>query len=214
MQEEIVKKEHVLKKPLAQSLVSLFLIFGTLIGFLAWQYEKGIVSIENSYLSAPVVNFSPTVSGTLNALYVKEGDRIEANTEVAIVGSQIITTKEAGVVTYAPNVLGAYFSSGQTVVSLVKNQEMKVIGSVEETKGLIDILPGQKVTFTVDAFPSKEYQGIVEKVSNTSEDTGVAFSISDKRPIKKFNVTVRFNNSLYPELKNGMSAKMTIDIRK
>lgn len=214
MQTETIKKESLLKKPLTQSVIALLVIFGSLVSFLLWQTQRGIVTIEDSYISAPIVNLSPITAGTLNALYVSEGDHVEANTAVALIGSQIITTKDSGIVTYSPNVTGAYFSSGQTVVSIVKNQEMKVVGSVEETKGLSDISIGQPVTFTVDAFPDKKYMGIVEKISDTSNDTGVAFSISDKRPIKKFNITVRFNISSYPELKNGMSAKMVIDIRK
>src|SRR5574343_234969 len=130
MQEEKTKKEHSIKNPLTQSIISLIVIFGTLVLFLFWQYEKGIVRIDDSYLSAPIVNLSPTVNGILNALYVSEGDYVEANTEIAVVGSQIIISKESGIVTYAPNVLGAYFSANQTVVSIVKNKEMKVIGSV------------------------------------------------------------------------------------
>jgi len=41
----------------------------------------------------------------------------------------------------------------------------------------------------------------------------VIFSISDKRPVKKFDVKLRFNVEAYPELKSGMSAKMTVYIK-
>ena len=54
---------------------------------------------------------------------------------------------------------------------------------------------------------------IVKEVSATAIDTGVLFSISDKRPTKKFSVTTNFGAARYPELKNGMSAKMSINIR-
>jgi multidrug efflux pump subunit AcrA (membrane-fusion protein) len=148
--------------------------------------------------------------GVLNALYVKEGDIIAANSPVALVGSQIISTQAGGIVGSAPNVLGSYFSPGQTVVSIINVQEMKVVGQIEETKGLDKINAGQRATFSVDAFPGHTYEGVVDEVSAVSDSTGVVFNISDQRPIEKFDVKVRFNVSDYPELKSGMSAKITV----
>ena len=209
MNEEI-KKESLFKKNWVQSLIAVVVIFGCLALFLFWQAERNTVFIENSDLEAPVVNLSPTSPGVLNVLYVKEGDRLFANSQVALIGSQIIWTKNSGIVSYAPAVLGAYFSPGQIVASIINDQEMKVVGQVEETKGLADIKVGQRASFTVDAFPGKKYEGIVSEISPTSNETGVAFSISDKRPVKKFDIKVKFNVSNYSELKNGMSAKITV----
>lgn len=207
---DITPKKSIFKKKWVHSLSSFVAIFGLLAVFLFWQTEKNTVFIENSVLDAPIVNLAPSSPGVLNALYVKEGDKVETNSQVALVGSQIISTKNSGIVSFAPMVLGAYFSSGQTVVSIVNDQEMKVVGEIEETKGLKNVAIGQRATFSVDAFPGKTYEGIVEEISPTSNDTGVVFSISDKRPIKKFDVKVGFNVANYPELKNGMSAKITV----
>jgi multidrug resistance efflux pump len=204
------KQQNIFSKPWVQSLASFVVIFGLLGAFLFWQTQKNTVFIENSDLEAPVINLSPTMPGVLNALYVKEGDRVPANTEVALVGSQIISTQDGGIVSSAPQVLGSYFSPGQTVVSVVNDSEMKVVGQIEETKGLKNIAAGQRATFTVDAFPGKTYEGVVDEVSAVSDDTGVVFDISDQRPVKKFDVKVRFNVADYPELKSGMSAKITV----
>ena len=192
------------------SLISFLVIFGALAGFLFWQVEKNTVFIENSYLDAPIINLAPSSGGVLNALYVKEGDRVGANSQVALVGSQIVYTEDGGIVSSAPYVLGSYFSPGQTVVSVVNDSEMKVVGQIEETKGLNKIQAGERATFSVDAFPGKTYEGVVDEVSAVSADTGVVFDISDTRPIKKFDVKVRFNVVEYPELKSGMSAKITV----
>ncbi len=113
----------------------------------------------------------------------------------------------------APVILGSYFSPGQSVASVVADQEMKVIGQIEETKGLSSIKAGQRATFSVDAFPGKTYEGVVDQVSAVSDDSGIVFSISDARPMKKFDVKVRFNVNMYPELKSGMSAKLTVYTR-
>ena len=172
--------------------------------------ERNTVFIENSDLEAPIISLSPTLPGVLNALYVKEGDRVPANTQVALVGSQIISTQNGGIVSSAPNVLGSYFSPGQTVVSIVNDAEMKVVGQIEETKGLDVLKTGQRATFSVDAFPGKTYEGVVDQISSVSDSSGIVFSISDKRPVKKFDIKVRFNVADYPELKSGMSAKITV----
>jgi len=203
-------KKHLFKRPWIHSLISFVVIFGVLAGFLFWQTKKNTVFIENSNLEAPIINLAPSSPGVLNALYVKEGDQVEANSQVALVGSQIISTKDGGIVSGAPVVLGSYFSPGQTVVSIVNVAEMKVVGQLEETKGLDSIKAGQRATFSVDAFPGKTYVGVVDSVSQTADNTGIVFSISDKRPTEIFDVKVRFNVADYGELKSGMSAKITV----
>ena len=205
----IEKKNH-LKTPWVQSAIAMAVIFGTLTLFLLWLSVRNTILIENSYLDAPIANISPTIPGMLNALYVKEGDTVTANSQIALVGSEILYTKNGGIISSAPEVLGSYYNPGQTVISVVDNSQMKVIGSVDETKGLKNIVPGERVTFTVDAYPGKTYNGIVDEVSPVSVDTGVVFSISDNRPVKKFDIKVRFDDSKYPELKSGMSAKITV----
>lgn len=205
-----MNKENIFKKDWVKSLISVAVIFSSLFVILFLLLEKDKVFVENSYLDAPIVNLSPTSPGVLNALYVKEGDYVLANTQIALVGSQIIYTKNNGIVSYAPSVVGSYFSPGQVIVSIINNSEMKVVGEIDETKGLDKIKKGQNVIFTIDTFGSKKYKGIVEEISPTSNENGVVFSISDKRAVKKFNIKVIFNINDYPELKNGMSAKMTI----
>ena len=213
-QEEIKEtapnKVNIFKKPWVISLISFIAIFGLLGLFLFWQVSKNTVFIENSNIEAPIINIAPATSGILNDLYVKEGDVVGANSQIALVGSQILSTKDGGVVSSAPSVLGSYFSPGQTVASIVNTSEMKVVGQLEETKGLNEIKVGQRATFSVDAFPGHTYVGIIDSVSQVADDTGVVFSISDKRPTEIFDVKVRFNVADYPELKSGMSAKITV----
>lgn len=201
------------KRPWVQSVLAAIIIFGALGGFMYWLTVRGTVSIENSYLDAPVANISVTAPGALNAIFVKEGDRVEPNTEVAVVGSETLYSKDEGIVASAPEVVGSYYSPGQTIISIVADKKMRVIGSIDENKGLDSLKVGQPAVFTVDAFGKKEYQGVVDEISTTSNDTGIAFSISDKRPTKKFNVYIRFDTSKYPELKSGMSAKVTVKVQ-
>ena len=210
MEEKNEKKESIFSKSVLQSIAGIVTIFLLLGGFLFWQANAGTVFIENSEINAPMINLSGNVAGTLNALYVKEGDVIAANTPVALVGTEIVASKQSGIIVNTSNNVGTFFAPGNTIVSMVHPEDMRVVGALEETKGLERIKPGQQATFTVDTFGSKTYVGVVESVSQTSDDTGITFSISDKRPVKKFDVKVRFNVADYPELKDGMSAKITV----
>lgn len=208
------KKEKIFLKSWVQSITSMIIIFGILIGFIYFEYSKNTVFIENSYLDAPLSNVNPITAGSLNAIYVKDGDQVTIDQNIALVGSEIIHAKENGIISSAPHVIGGYYNAGQTITTIVVKDKMRVIGSIEETKGLKKISSGQKVIFTVDAFPGRKYEGVINEISPLSSDNGIAFSISDKRPIKKFNVYVEYDHSQYPELRSGMSAKMTVYINR
>ena len=60
------------------------------------------------------------------------------------------------------------------------------------------------------AFGSKEYSGVVDEISPTSNVGDIVFNISNARQQQTFNIKIRFDVTQYPELKNGMSAKLWI----
>jgi hypothetical protein len=99
---------------------------------------------------------------------------------------------------------------GSPVVSMIDPSQLRIIGKIDEDKGLSRIKVGDPAIFTIDAFGSTEFTGIVDEVSPTSNQSGVVFSISDKREIKQFDIKVRYDTLLYPQFKNGMSAKLRI----
>ena len=83
---------------------------------------------------------------------------------------------------------------------------------MDENKGLDRVRVGQYVTFTADAFGSKQYTGIVDEISPEARSGDIVFTISDARQEQVFDVKVRFDTTLYPELKNGMSARIWVTI--
>ena len=139
-----------------------------------------------------------------------EGQTIPANTPVALVGTELIKSKVAGTVTNIQNQVGTTFSPGQAIVTMVNPVQLRVVGTIDENKGLDRIQVGQPATFTVDAFGSKQYQGIVDEISPSANSADVVFNISNARETQQFNIKERFDPTQYPELKNGMSAKLTI----
>jgi len=96
------------------------------------------------------------------------------------------------------------------IVTILNPNDLRVVAHIEENNGLSDIRVGQKVKFTVDAFDPKEYLGTVDQIAYTSDESSIAFNISDKREVKEFIVKIKYDISSYPELLNGMSARVWI----
>ena len=197
------------KKILLLILIALVL-GGSMAGFTYWKILQSRISVENAEISAPKIDLAPQGTGVLEEVYVHEGDFVLANSAVARVGDELIKTKVSGIIISTQNDIGKTFNRGEATVSMIDPTELRVIGRIEEDKGLKDIKVGQRATFTVDAFGSKEYVGTVDEVSPASRDSDVVFSISNTRPVKEFNIKIRFNVDQYSEFKSGMSAKVLI----
>lgn len=196
--------------PLAVAAFIVVVVGGGIAGLAYIASSNKTVYIEKATIAAPVVDLSPTSPGTLNAVYVSVGDIVQPNTVVATVGTELIKTTGGGLVLSANNNIGKTVNPRDTVVSLIDPAQLRVVGQVQEDKGLVDISPGQRAVFTVDAFGSKQFDGIVDEVAPTSVSSDVVFSVSDKRAEQNFNVKVRFDTASHPELKNGMSAKLWV----
>lgn len=211
--EEQILKKNIVSKPWFKSMVGIIGIILVLIAFIYWRMVSGKIVIENSSIEAPIINLSSSTGGVLSDIYVNVGDVILDNTPVAKVGNEIITSKVKGVVVSVNYLEGQFFGAGSPVVSMINIKEEKILGKIDEDKGLIDIKIGQPATFTVDAFGNKIFNGVVSEVSPMSNQSGVIFNISDKREIKKFDVKVSFDQNEYPMLKQGMSAKITVFVK-
>lgn len=187
-----------------------FLILGGTIALAYLWISTGWVYTDNASISADHVALAPTTAGILENIAVQVGDQVGANTVVARVGNELIKTKTAGLVIGTADQLGKIMSPGEAVVTTIDPNDLRVVAKVEEDKGLSDIKVGQTVTFTVDAFGSKKYEGVVDTVTPASHEGDVVFNISDKRETKEFDIKIRFDLTRYPELKDGMSAKVWI----
>jgi len=188
----------------------IFVIVASFIGLVYIDAISKRVYVEKSEIDAPQIVLSSKAGGILEELFVKEGDQISANDVVARVGNELVKSKDAGLVISRQNSIGKYFNPGEEIVTVIKPANLRVVGRLEEDKGLKDVKVGQRVVFEVDAFGTKQYEGIIDEVSPTSRSSDVVFNISDQRQENEFNVKARFNLSENPELKNGMSAKMWI----
>ncbi|HWB34152.1 MAG TPA: efflux RND transporter periplasmic adaptor subunit [Candidatus Paceibacterota bacterium] len=168
------------------------------------------VYIDKASISAPETSLAPTTGGVLQHTYVSVGDIIAPNTVVAQVGVELIKSTNGGLVIDARTDLGTSISPGTAVVTTIDPSALRAVGEVQEDKGLTDIKVGDTATFTVDAFGGQKFTGIVDEVSPTSNAGDVVFSVSNNREEQNFDVKVRFDTTQYPQLRNGMSAKIWV----
>ncbi|HTY40144.1 MAG TPA: HlyD family efflux transporter periplasmic adaptor subunit [Candidatus Paceibacterota bacterium] len=212
--QEVKKEEELIRKGGRRALIGA-VVFGLLLiagvgGFLWWQMSVQRVAIDRAEISAPLIDLAPATGGTLQEVFVREGDEIAQNTPVARVGDELIKSKLAGIVVTVHDDIGKMFAPGTPVVTMVDPTALRVVGHLEEDKGLASVRVGQMAVFTVDTFGSKSYYGTVDEVAPSSRQDDVVFNISNERPVNEFDIKVRFDTEQYPELKNGMSARIWI----
>jgi multidrug resistance efflux pump len=192
-------------------ILAAFLVLSSIGGFWYWYQAQKYVYTDKASLSAPVINLaSHRMSGILKNVMVRDGDIVMRHQPVARVGDEIVITETDGTILKANRDIGTAYQLGQTVVTMIDPREMRVVARVEEDKGLNDVYPGQQVRFTVDAYGSEKFEGIVESVSQTSREGDVVFNISDKREEKEFEVKIAYDLNQNPPFQNGMSAKVWI----
>lgn len=199
-----------IKNPkILQRIIIIILVLIITGGFVYFQKTKNRVSIDTSQVMSPIVSIYPSTAGSLRELSAVEGHTVKAGDTLAVVGSETIRSQSDGIIISAQNQIGGTVTSQTPLVQMVNPNNFRVVGTIDENKGLSDIKIGQVASFTVDALPGKTFWGYVDEVSPTAKSGQVAFTISSERPIQQFLVYVRFDAKSYPQIKNGMSAKMT-----
>ena len=198
------------RRALALAAFLIVVVGGAIAAFAYIGVSSRSIYIDKAQISAPMAQLAPTVAGELRHTYVAVGDIIAPNTIVAQVGVELIKSTAGGLVIDARTDIGTQIDPGTAVVTTVDPTALRVVGDVQEDKGLTDIKVGQTATFTVDAFGSEQFTGVVDEISPTAQSSDVVFSVSDKRQEQNFTVKVRFDTTAHPELKNGMSAKIWV----
>ena len=191
-------------------LITIVLIVIIVGGFYYWQIRKDRVFIDNSQINATLITVSPTTTGRLFEIDAKEGKFLKKGDTIAVVGSETIRSTTDGLVVMVNNQAGGSFTPQNPVAQIVDPSQMRIAGTIDENKGLNKLRVGQIASFSVDAFPGQRFWGFVDEIAPTAKQTQLSFSISSERPTQQFQIYVRFPANQYPQLKNGMSAKLTI----
>jgi hypothetical protein len=105
-------------------------------GFIYWRLTSSSVYVDAASIDAPLIDLAPSQAGTLEEVYVNVGDEVPQNATVARVGNELIKSKVSGVIVSEPDTIGALISPGEAVVTMVDPTQLRVIGKVDENKGL------------------------------------------------------------------------------
>jgi len=190
--------------------IAVIVIIAVIGGWLFFELFHARIFIDNSLIDAPIVSVIPQTTGILNDMRASEGQLVHKGDVIAVVNGEPLVTNTDGIVIMANRAVGSSVSSLNPVVQIINQPQMRVAGTIDENKGLNDIRVGQVISFTVDALPGRVFWGYVDNVSPSAKQTQLAFSISSERPTQQFIVYAKFNAAAYPDIKNGMSAKITV----
>jgi len=191
--------------------LGIILVIILLIGsYVLYKELMGKVFIDDSLIQAPVITISPSTSGTVQEMDVTEGQTVQKGDTLAIVGSQILRAQTDGLIITAPDVTGSSVNPQTQLIQMIQPVDLRVAGTIDENKGLNQIKVGQVASFTVDAFPGQTFWGYVDEIAPTAKTAQLSFSISSERPTQQFVIYANFDAAKYPQIRNGMSAKMTV----
>lgn len=191
--------------------VTVLILF--LIIYVVYQKITGRIYIDKSLIQAPVITVSPSSSGKVQEIDVKEGQFVQSGDTLAVVGSETLHTDTDGLIISASDLTGSMVNPQTQLIQMIRPVNIRVVGTIDENKGLNDIHVGQTVSFTVDALPGKVFWGFVDEISPSATAPAFSFSTSTERSTQQFTVYAKFDSSLYPAIKNGMSAKMVVYTR-
>jgi multidrug resistance efflux pump len=213
MAENTTEKSNGGRRNIMIAIIGALVVIAVVGGAAYFYVSSKTVYIDQSAIQAPLINLSPANSGILQSVFVNVGDMVTANEPVAQVGNEIVEAQTAGEIVSVDQNLGEYENAltGQAIVAtMIDPTQLRVVGELDENKGLANVAVGDAATFTVDAFGSQQFEGVVDEVAPTSNAGSVVFDISDQRPTNQFDVYVRFDPTKYPQLKNGMSARIWV----
>jgi len=200
-----LKEPKVLRIVIIATVVILLLA-----GFYLYEKRTNRVFVDNSLIQAPIISIAPDAQGKILDIKVYDGEKIKKGDAVAIVGTKTLSAYEDGLVVSTNRTIGSIANPQVPVVQMISFSDMRVAGTLDETKGLDMVKVGQPVSFSVDAFPGQTFWGYVDEISPTAKQTQLQFSVSSERPTQQFIIYARFNANSNAQIKNGMSAKMTI----
>jgi len=173
------------------------------------QLEQQQTGIRNQLLGDPELSIERYPQFVEASVALDRAKRDLANT--------VLRAPIAGIATQVTSIqMGRYLTAGMSVFSIIGTDAVWVDANPKETD-LTYVQPGQTVTITVDAFPSRQLRG---KVAAISPGTGAQFSILPPqnaagnwiKVVQRVPVRIEFDEGQdLSRLRSGMSANIEID---
>lgn len=181
-------------------LTATFLLVLSLAGVTAyyWYMEAHYIKSNDALVDGSIVKISPQITGKIAAISVAEGDEVQVGDIIArqsdlslgqsaSLDLTVMRSPINGTIINKVASVGESGSPGQPVVMVCDLQNLYIKANIEETK-LSKVKEGQKVEFTVDAFPRMEFIGQVAAIGDASVST---FSLMPAQAGGKFTKVVQ-----------------------
>lgn len=131
----------------------------------------------------------------------------------------VITAHESGLVSKVPVQEGQYLQAGQSLFSIVMNNDKWVVANFKETQ-YNKMAEGQKVTVHADAFPDHDFEAVV---GSFAAATGSRFALLPPdnasgnfvKVVQRLPVRIEFtnkNDSLVQRLRPGMNVFVDVHV--
>jgi multidrug efflux pump subunit AcrA (membrane-fusion protein) len=188
--------------------VALLLAAGLYLYFQQTVANSGL--IVSGYIEATQVHLGAKAEGTINGIFVAEGDKVKQGQVVAVVGnSEQVRSPIDGVVLDQAMQSGEIAMPGGTIVTVGDLQNLTLTVYVPEER-LGEVSLGQAYPVTVDAFPDTQFTGQVSYISDQAEFTPRNVQTVEGRKDTVYAVRLLLSN---PDmaLKPGMPADVTIE---
>jgi membrane fusion protein (multidrug efflux system) len=173
------------------------------------QLEQQQSTIRNQLLGDPQLGIEKYPQFIEATVALERAKRDLANT--------VLRAPIAGIATQVTSIqMGRYLTAGMSVFSIIGTDAVWVDANPKETD-LTYVRPGQAVTITVDAFPSRELRGTVTSIS---PGTGAQFTILPPQNaagnwikiVQRVPLRIEFDKGQdLSRLRSGMSATVDID---
>lgn len=149
--------------------VAAVIIIGLSVWYWFYWQSNTYFSTENAKVTAKLYTITPTTSGKLVKLNVKEGGAVRENEVLARVeNGPFLKSPVDGQVVKSDVVLNQVVSPSNAVAVIADNANIYVGANIEET-GIAKIKTGQSVTVTLDAYPGRKFKGRVGEIEQVTQ---------------------------------------------
>lgn len=149
--------------------VAAVIIIGLSVWYWFYWQSNTYFSTENAKVTAKLYTITPTTSGKLVKLNVKEGGAVRENEVLARVeNGPFLKSPVDGQVVKSDVVLNQVVSPSNAVAVIADNANIYVGANIEETD-IAKIKTGQSVTVTLDAYPGRKFKGRVGEIDQVTQ---------------------------------------------
>ncbi len=124
-------KQNPLFKLIANPKFKLAIIFVIIMvavfGIIYFGQSQNQIYIEDATISAPIISLTPQIAGTIDKIFVKEGDYVTRNQVLAKVAGKNIVAKTDGIITMVKNTPGQNISLTDPIVQMFDPSELRLI---------------------------------------------------------------------------------------